>query len=166
MIIIILVLSLNHFAVGQNYNDKRIKNATILSTACPGLGQIYNKKYWKAPIIYTALGSTIYYYIDNNTKYKNYKKAYIDRNDDNPLTIDNYSNYTNSNLITLQDYYRNSRDISGLLLLLVYILNIVDASVDAHLAQYNINDDLSLNFQPKTNPNKYEIFNISLKYNL
>jgi len=162
-IIIIVTLTINCTATGQDYNRK-IKKAAILSTACPGLGQIYNKKYWKTPVIYTALGSTAYYYIDNNNKYLDYKKAYITRNDEDPLTIDNYPNYTNNNLITLQDYYRNSRDLSGLLFIFIYILNIVDASVDAHLTEYNIDDDLSLQFIPVKN--KFETLNISLKYNL
>ena len=142
------------------------KKSAILSASCPGLGQVYNKKYWKVPIIYAALGGTLYYYFDYNDKYNMYKDAYIARTDDDETTIDNFSNYTPNNLITLQDYYRDSRDLSGLVFILIYVLNIVDASVDAHLTNYNINDNLSLHLKSEKNQQYFETINLSLTYNL
>ena len=143
-----------------------MKKATLLSTACPGLGQLYNEKYWKIPVIYLGLGGTVYYYIKNNKKYNEYKNAYIARTDDNPETNDDFLNYTNTNLITLQDYYRDNRDLSQLFFFLIYLLNIVDASMDAHLTNYNINDNLSLNLKQGDSVNEFETVNISLTYNL
>ena len=149
---------------GQNDNDYPIKKITLLSATVPGLGQIYNKKYWKAPIIYAGLSATVYYYIYNNNKYKEYKSAYIAETDDNQNTT-NYSGYNTSNLITLQDYYRDSRDLSALLFFVVYCLNIIDASVDAHLTNYNLNDNLSL-YLKSDNRDNIETINVCLKLNL
>ena len=105
--------------------------AAFYSAVLPGLGQIYNKKYWKVPLVYGALGTTIYFYISNNNKYHAYRDAYKRRlegfNDDEFTYLDN------SRLIAAQKFYQNNRDLSALLTGLFYILNIVDANVDAHL---------------------------------
>ncbi|MEO0037484.1 MAG: hypothetical protein RIQ59_695 [Bacteroidota bacterium] len=116
--------------------------AAFYSAVLPGLGQIYNKKYWKVPLVYGALGTTIYFYISNNNKYHAYRDAYKRRlegfNDDEFTYLDN------SRLITAQKFYQNNRDLSALLTGLFYILNIVDANVDAHLMQFNVNDNLTI----------------------
>ena len=148
----------------QNTSELSVNQISILSGLCPGLGQVYNKKYWKVPLIYSALGGAFYYYTYNNQKYTEYKNAYIFETDNDINSINN-TGYTTSNLITLQDYYRDSRDLSGLLFMLVYVLNIIDASVDAHLINYNVNDDLS--FYLKPNKTEYnQRINICLKLNL
>ena len=116
--------------------------AAFYSAVLPGLGQIYNKKYWKVPLVYGALGTTIYFYISNNNKYHAYRDAYKRRlegfNDDEFTYLDN------SRLIAAQKFYQNNRDLSALLTGLFYILNIVDANVDAHLMQFNVNDNLTI----------------------
>ena len=116
--------------------------AAFYSAVLPGLGQIYNKKYWKVPLVYGALGTTIYFYISNNNKYHAYRDAYKRRlegfNDDEFTYLDN------SRLISAQKFYQNNRDLSALLTGLFYILNIVDANVDAHLMQFNVNDNLTI----------------------
>ena len=162
----LLTILITGSAIAQNTTHVSPKKSAILSASCPGLGQVYNKKYWKVPIIYAALGGTLYYYFDYNDKYNMYKDAYIARTDDDETTIDNFSNYTPNNLITLQDYYRDSRDLSGLVFILIYVLNIVDASVDAHLTNYNINDNLSLHLKSEKNQQYFETINLSLTYNL
>ena len=125
------------------------KKAAILSAALPGLGQIYNKKYWKAAIIYAGLLTSAYYINDNNNRYKQYKEAYIIRIDNNPNTTDNYvGEYSSGDLLILKDFYRRNREISILCFVGTYILNIVDASVDAHLFDYDISDDISLHITP------------------
>ena len=146
---------------GQQNPNNTIKKNTLLSATLPGLGQVYNKKYWKVPIIYAGLGGTIYAYIYNNQKYQEYHTAYYAATDENPNTI-NYSGYNTSNLITLQNYYRDSRDLSGFFLVLIYLLNIIDASVDAHLTNYNMNDNLSLYL----NTDNKEMISLSLKIDL
>ena len=97
-------------------------------------------------------------------KYKEYKSAYIAETDDNQNTI-NSSGYNTANLITLQDYYRDSRDLSAFLFLVVYCLNIIDSSVDAHLTNYNLNDNLSLYLKSDNRDNIVSI-NVCLKLNL
>ena len=162
--IIIIMILICQDLYSQNESKLSINQISMFSALCPGLGQVYNKKYWKIPIIYAALGGCAYYYNYNNNKYKKYKNEYIFETDNDDNTSNN-SGYTASNLITLQDYYRNSRDLTSLLFVLVYILNIVDANVDAHLNNYNVNDNLS--FYVKPIENEYiETINIGFTLNL
>ncbi len=120
------------------------RKATIYSTVLPGLGQAYNKKYWKIPIVYAGLGALGYSFVFNNDKYKTFRSAYIARLDGDPLTGDNYENiYTAENLKVLRDYYRRNRDLSVVGFAAVYVLNIIDAHVDAHLFYFDLSDDIS-----------------------
>ncbi len=115
--------------------------AAFYSAVFPGMGQVYNKKYWKLPIVYGALGTTIYFYINNNRKYHLYRDAYKLRLEGLP---DDYSYLDNSRLIAAQKFYQKNRDLSALLTGLFYILNIVEANVDAHLMNFNVNDKLTV----------------------
>ncbi len=115
--------------------------AAFYSAVFPGMGQVYNKKYWKLPLVYGALGTTIYFYISNNRKYHLYRDAYKQRLEGLP---DDYTYLDNSRLISAQKFYQKNRDLSALLTGLFYILNIVDANVDAHLMQFNVNDKLTV----------------------
>jgi hypothetical protein len=133
------------------------KKASIMSALLPGLGQIYNKKYWKVPVIYAGFGVMTYFIVTNTNEYINYKCAYIEKS--NGDTAGNYSNlvnkYSATNLLSAREYYRRNLEISILLTALWYILNIVDASVDAHLFTYNISKDLSLKVEPAIMPPSY-----------
>lgn len=120
------------------------KKAAIMSTLLPGLGQAYNKKYWKIPIIYAGFASLAYFVSYNNTKYKTYREAYIAETDADSATINSFPEYSSQNLLTLQDYYRRNRDLSYIIAGSVYILNIIDATVDAHLFNFDISDELSV----------------------
>ncbi|MBI9054114.1 MAG: hypothetical protein JEY96_09885 [Bacteroidales bacterium] len=123
--------------------------ATIYSALVPGLGQIYNKKYWKLPILYGATGIFIYAFDLNNDRYHKYKNAY---NDMYEGKIINFEGYTSEDvLLRLRDKYERDRNLNVIVLAAIYMLNVVDATVDAHLFDYNINDDLSLNVQPTIN---------------
>lgn len=116
--------------------------AAFYSAILPGLGQAYNKKYWKIPIVYGAIGSGIYFYSWNNKKYHQYRDAYKKRLANEPS---NDLEFLDKNrLIAGQKFYQKNRDLSLLVTAGLYILNIVDANVDAHLIQFNINDNLSL----------------------
>ncbi len=117
--------------------------AAFYSAVLPGLGQAYNKQYWKIPIVYGAIGVGAYFYITNNTEYNKYRQAYFDRK--NGLQ-DAFPQYTDDVLINAQKYYRRQRDTAMLLTILAYVLNIIDANVSAHLKQWNVNDNLS--FKP------------------
>ncbi|MGL2966252.1 DUF5683 domain-containing protein [Flavobacterium sp. XGLA_31] len=117
--------------------------AAFYSAIVPGLGQAYNKKYWKIPIVYGAIGTSLYFYISNNKKYHNYRDAYKARLAGEP---DDYQYLDTSRLVQAQRFYQRNRDLSLFVTVGFYILNIVDANVDAHLLQFNVSDKLS--FQP------------------
>ncbi len=124
------------------------KKACILSAIIPGAGQIYNKKYWKVPLVYLAIGVPVWFAYDTNKEYKIYKDAYISRTDNDPATVDNFPLFTDSQLKENVDFYRRYRDMNFFLIGLMYALNIVDAGVDAHLSTFNVSNDLSLHFSP------------------
>lgn len=138
--------------------------AAFYSAILPGLGQAYNKKYWKIPIVYAALGTGLYFYIDNNNEYKRYRDAFKSRlagfdTDEfwgtdvngNPLTSPSISNDA---LIRAQKTLDRNREISLLVTIGIYALNIIDANVDAHLLQYNIDENLAL--KPHFNMNELD----------
>ena len=139
------------------------RKAAVLSATLPGLGQIYNKKYWKIPIIYAGLLTSAYYINDNNVQYKLYKDAYLKRLDNNPDNDDIVGEYSSGDLIILKDFYRRNREVSILCFVGTYIINVLDASVDAHLFDYDISEDISLQITPTSTTN----FNgLSLTLNL
>ena len=116
--------------------------AAFYSAILPGLGQAYNKKYWKIPLVYGAIGTSLYFYIDSNKKYHSYRDAYKRRLAG--YTDDEYSYLDTSRLVAAQKFYQRNRDLSLFISIGFYILNIVDANVDAHLLQFNVNEKLSL----------------------
>ncbi|WP_240315562.1 DUF5683 domain-containing protein [Aquimarina longa] len=132
--------------------------AAFYSAIIPGLGQAYTKKYWKIPIVYAALGTGIYFYTSNNDNYNRLRDAYKRRlagfTDDEFYGSGTTPRISNEQLISLQDRYRREKELSLLLTVGMYLLNIVDANVTAHLMQYNITDDLS--FKPKLNINEFD----------
>ena len=139
------------------------RKAAILSSTLPGLGQIYNKKYWKIPIIYAGLLTSAYYINDNNVQYKLYKDAYLKRLDNNPDNDNFVGEYSSGDLLILKDFYRRNREVSILCFVGTYIINVLDASVDAHLFDYDISEDISLQITPTSTAN----FNgLSLTLNL
>ena len=134
----------------QSIKDNKIKSAkkaSILSIILPGSGQIYNKKYWKVPIIYSSLATSIYFICENQKKLTNYENAYVDRV--NGRTDDYIDVYNNTQLISIIDYYERNRDISMMITAAIYLLNIVDASVDAHLFDFDVSEDLSIETKPE-----------------
>jgi hypothetical protein len=123
--------------------------ASLFSTFVPGLGQAYNKKYWKIPIIY--VGSGILGYLANKygKEYQRFRKAYNAVSDDDPTTVDEFNGQVSKDdLYYWKEKYRRSRDLDIIGLAGIYILNIVDASVDAHLFDFDISDDLSFRIEP------------------
>ena len=128
--------------------------AAFYSAVLPGLGQAYNKKYWKIPIVYAAIGTGVYFYIFNTNLYHRYRDAYKSRlagftNDefydiDNSGIIAGSPDISDSALQDAQEFYQRNKDLSLLITVGLYALNIIDANVDAHLKQYNVNEDLTL----------------------
>jgi hypothetical protein len=127
----------------------RPKRAAILSAVLPGLGQIYNGRIWKVPIIYAIGGGLGYLAYTNNSHYQDFRNATIARTDNNPGTVDPYiGRYTDQGLVVLRDYHRRNRDLSIIFMTFTYLLQILEANVDAHLKGFDVSDDLSLRISP------------------
>ncbi|MDG1729866.1 MAG: DUF5683 domain-containing protein [Algibacter sp.] len=127
--------------------------AAFYSAILPGLGQAYNKKYWKIPIVYGAIGTGVYFYINNNKEYNRFRDAYKRRLagfTDDEFYIDSNGNQlttprvSTDRLEDAQKFYRRNKEISLLVTIGLYALNIIDANVGAHLLQYNVDENLSL----------------------
>ncbi len=147
----------------QEINPLAPAKAAFYSAILPGLGQAYNKKYWKIPLVYGAIGTSIYSYNWNNKKYHEFRDVYKSRLAGN--TNDNFQYLDDARLITAQRFYQRNRDLSMLFIAAFYILNIVDANVDAHLGQFNINDNLSLNPDVQQNDLNFRpSFGLALNY--
>lgn len=143
-------------SVTDTKSDHSVRKATLMSAILPGLGQGYNKKYWKIPIVYLGLGSMGYSIDFAQTRFKDFQQAYIWRADEDPSTIDNYDlniensypKYSETQLKQLRDYYRRNRDLSIIITAGIYILNIMDATVDAHFFSFDISKDLTIGIEP------------------
>ena len=133
--------------VQQEVHDHSPRKATLYSVLLPGLGQVYNQKYWKVPIIYGAGGAFAYFVGFNQVKYKKFRDAYVNGEPGTPALIDGQY-YDYEILPRGRDYYRRYRDLSALGFGAIYLLNIVDAMIDASFFYYDVSDDLSLQIQP------------------
>lgn len=131
--------------------------AAFYSAILPGLGQAYNKRYWKIPIVYGAIGTSTYFYIDSKKKYNEYRDAYKSRLAGNPDP--KYDYLSDKQLISAQEFYQRNASLSGLFMIGFYVLNIIDANVDAALIQFNVNQNLSV--RPEITPD-----NVTFKTNL
>lgn len=142
--IIIICTLVSSIVFSQKINEEKSpKKAALYSAVLPGAGQFYTKKYWKIPIYYSGLITSIYFINDNSKKYLKYKEAALLSHD----TGENQFGFTYSQLKDLKEHYRRNRDVSYFILTGIYILNIVDASVNAHLFNYDISDDISFNIR-------------------
>ena len=140
------------------------KKATLLSVAVPGAGQVYNKKYWKVPIIYGGLGLSIYY-LDRNLDLINlYRGDLIAIQDDDPNTVPQ-TEFPESSLNTLLDQYKNLRDWSYIAIGAIYALQIIDANVDAHLFNFDVDEDLSLIVLPYMDMTAGPVAGLHLSFN-
>lgn len=118
--------------------------AAFYSAVLPGLGQAYNKKYWKIPLVYGALGSSTYFYFKNNSDLKLYRNAYKLRLAGKP---DEFSNLiSDDGLISAQKILKKNRDLSMFLTIAFYALNIIEANVDAHITDRPIDNNVT--FRP------------------
>jgi hypothetical protein len=125
------------------------RKATIMSAILPGLGQVYNRKYWKVPVIYAALGVDAYFFFSNRKSYVTFWNAYKERMDTDPATIDPYINiYDNEQLRQLKNYWRKYTEMTVIVGAAIYLINILDATVDAHLYDFDVSDDLSMRISP------------------
>ena len=127
------------------------KKATLFSLVLPGLGQAYNKKYWKIPLVYAGFGVLYYFIKFNNKEYKEFRDAYYHSltNVDSLPPINKYEEqYNTESLLSAKNYYRRNRDLCYILTGVWYLLNVVDAAVDAHLFTWEVDENLTLKLQP------------------
>ena len=132
--------------------------AAFYSAVVPGLGQVYNKRYWKVPIVYAALGTGIYAYSYNNDQYNRFRSAFKRRlagfTDDEFYDLNDSGivpgspDFSDQALQDAQERFQRDRDLALLITIALYVLNIIDANVDAHLKQFNVDEDLSLDMKP------------------
>ena len=129
------------------------KKAILYSAILPGLGQIYNRQYWKVPIIYAGMAAAFIAYDFNNSRYQMYKKAYIARLDNNPSTSDEFVGlYTDANLKTLQDSYKRFADMTILFTAVGFAIQSLDALTAAHLKNFDVSKDISFRISPAVLP--------------
>jgi hypothetical protein len=168
----LLLLQTKAFAVSEPKDTVKVQSepaikkqiparATIFSAVLPGLGQVYNKKYWKLPIVWGGFIGLGYFVDLNNKGYIRAKKAYYDLTDNNPDTksyetynpgfdyyrTDKYSDYKQTFSADIDNFRRN-RDVYMIVTVGFYLLNILDANVDAHFIDFDISEDLTFNFEP------------------
>jgi hypothetical protein len=125
------------------------KKAGLYSAILPGLGQIYDRKYWKLPIIYAAAGTAAYFISLNSQNYRKYRKAYVSRQDANPNNDELKDLYNNpDDLKQLQDEYKKYLDLTVLISAVAYTAQVIDAIVYAHLKNFDISRDISMHFGP------------------
>ena len=146
------------FKKKKSFNPLAPSKAAFFSAILPGLGQVYNKRYWKVPIVYGAIGGSIYAYTWNNDNYQRLRTAFKRRQAG--FTDDEFYDLKGDNAVGAdpdldiddlegqQERFQRDRDLWLVVSIGLYALNIVDANVDAHLKQFNIDDDLSLDFEP------------------
>jgi hypothetical protein len=122
------------------------KKATLLSLAVPGLGQAYNKKYWKIPLVYAIIGTPLYFALEEAKLYNEFKDAYVA---EQLGETHKYTDvYNGTQLNALLQGHRQNRDLFVVLTVAAYAMNILDAAVDAHLYSFDVSDDLSASFKP------------------
>lgn len=127
------------------------KKAAIYSAILPGLGQAYNRKFWKIPLVYGAIGGCLTAALINNRDFQITRKDLFLRESGNLIGRNpKYERYQDAQLLALSDEYRKWRDNMFIFTGVAYALNIIDANVDAHLFNFDVSQDLSLNWQPYT----------------
>lgn len=133
-------------ADSPNLLPKDPKKATMLSAILPGAGQVYNGKTWKVPILYAGILTDVYFIQYNHKRYERFRDALfaLDKREPNQ-----FPSLNRAALVRNVDYWRQNRDLTLLLMLGIYALNLVDANVDAHLSGFDISEDLTLKIAPQ-----------------
>ena len=186
IILIILFIYLSQIIIAQDsipvykpvkpeFKPEPLK-ATMLAIAFPGMGQIYNRKYWKLPFVYAGFGALVYSISFNTKKYNEMMEAYQDFTDKIPET-DSYiplvkfadppeydpvlypdtydpanASWVKDNLLEAVDYYKRYRDLSYIGIAAWYLITILDANVDASLSNFDVTDKLNVDVSPMQLP--------------
>jgi hypothetical protein len=146
----------------EGYKDP--KKATILSALLPGAGQVYNQKSWKVPLIYGGFATNIFFIDFNDRRYKALREALFLLDDDLP---NDFPSLNRDGLVRQVNFWRRNRDLNYFIFIGIYVLNIVDAHVDAHLSAFDVSDDLTFRFEPSFEMLSAggSIFGLSMKIN-
>lgn len=129
------------------------KRAGLFSALVPGFGQLYNRQYWKVPLVYAVVGAPLYFAVKHNNDYQRYRKAYISRLVNEAGSNDEFKGILNTaGLKQYQDQSRQNRDMMILYTGLAYTVQILEAISGAHLKNFDISRDLSLHVRPDFNP--------------
>ena len=151
VLFLLLTLVLGSVKAQQNTPAPKNKNpytkVTIISLI-PGAGQIYNKKYWKVPIVYAGFAALTYSYIFYRNEYDDVRKSYQQALNKQAITNSYYANFPVEMLYSTREDYRKSRDMSLIGMVGLYALQILDATVDAHLKGFDMNENLGLKIDP------------------
>lgn len=165
------VVNVDTLTVKEPYDPLAPSRAAFYSAVVPGLGQAYNKKYWKIPIVYAGIATGIYFHVKNNQDYDRFRNAYKRRlagfTDDEFFGDGSTPIISNDRLIDAQRSAQKNKDISIIVALAFYLVNIIDANVDAHLKQYDVSEDLSVSPKFELNPiNTQPNYGLALKFRL
>lgn len=138
----------------KKYKYPSPKLAAGLSAVVPGLGQAYNKSYWKIPVVYAGMAGIGALAYNSHQNYRLYKELYIQRIDTVKNNESFLSLYSTDQLFQLQEQNHRRRDLMIIVGALFYVANIVDAAVDAHMYHFDVGPDLSLNVSPYFSPDR------------
>jgi hypothetical protein len=130
------------------------RKASLYSMVLPGMGQVYNRQYWKVPVLYAGIATLAYFFKFNTDKYHTYRDEYVARiNKDSSSYNTSYLLYSDNTILQLKNYYQRNLEFTYIVAGLVYIFNIIDASVYAHLFTFDVGNDLTLRIDPLINNN-------------
>lgn len=138
------------------------KRAGLYSALLPGLGQVYNKQYWKTGVVYAGMGVIAGFMVSNVRQYRYYHKVYIGRIDADPTTTDTLVQYSNDDINTLRKGYRTYTEYTAIAGTLAYLLNILDAYVSAHLKTFDMSRDISFRAMPIMNEQRQPALRLTL----
>lgn len=127
------------------------KRAGLYSALLPGLGQTYNRQYWKLPIVVAAAGTFTYLISFNRSEYLKFQRDYVYRIDNNPNTVTDYPAYSNDDINVRRTSYRKDYEYSVIGASVVYLINILDAFTSAHLKTFDMGKDISFKCSPVFN---------------
>ena len=130
------------------------KRAGLYSAILPGLGQIYNKQYWKTGLVAVAAGTVTYFIIDNRKNYQKYQEVYISRIDNNPATTDTFYQYSINDIDILRRGFRKYYEYSIISGTVCYLVNILDAFTSSHLKTFDMSKNISMRATPFYNLQK------------
>lgn len=149
-------------------SEHSAQKAALYSALLPGWGQAYNKKYWKVPIVWGALAGVGYFVFTNQSGYVRNKDYYITLSEYPDTTVNGYTQADLNSIYQRISEYRDARDLSVLILVAAWGLNIIDANVDGHFYNFDIDEDLSMRFSPSSwlVADRKQVYGVSLVFTL